>query len=300
MNNDRYQSEEKLQRIYYFGLDEYFDVRLGTLAQHWPEVFDKYVKTHVIPGYYHERIRDEFPGISWEAFQEKYKQRNIETLKLSFKTNVELWVIALLKDAIEEMISEPFRPVPELVINTWPYKDFDNDHCLMFKEILMDRLRDFFDVEFPITFIYKDMKELDVVYVHTQFKALFLYDTPEWMNQQALENNFNKVLPVHTTFFTPSIYREYGIDHPENAKLILGGGDPLKVFRSFARNIIPIEMVDVRLFSVIGKLESLERPDEETLNKIAQKKKKETSPIVRKEQGETFQHTGHQGPDTQE
>ena len=61
-----YDGKEEIRRIFLIGIDEILDTRLGTLKQHFPTVFQEYLKTHVSTGLYHQRRRDVFGPIGYE------------------------------------------------------------------------------------------------------------------------------------------------------------------------------------------------------------------------------------------
>ncbi|MCK9234773.1 MAG: hypothetical protein M0R77_00500 [Gammaproteobacteria bacterium] len=273
---------EEIRRIYYLSLDEILDTRLGTLRQHFPEVFEEYTKTHLKTGLYHLRRRDEFGPVTYEMFREKYALRNIETLKLSLLSNVEVLLVSILKDSFNEHMAEPFRGFPQLVINTYPY-DFSDELRKEFEFIYKARLLQYFDHSMDITFIHKSNEELTADYCHNTFKGMFMYDLFDWMNAQA--ENFKKTLLFHTTAFTPALFRDKAEDDPEIQEMMAKGQHPLKWLEFVAGRIIPTTMVDVKLFSIAGNLDVGITPEDIDECRISTKPE---SPIQRTEDGEVF------------
>jgi len=246
-----YDGKEELRRIFLIGIDEILDTRLGTLKQHFPKVFEQYLKTHVNTGLYHRRRRDEFGPISYEQFREKYALRNLETLKHSLISNSELFLTGLISDAFKESVAEPMRGFPHIYINTYPY-ELSEDLRKAFFVTYTARLAKYFGQIPVIGFIHKNMTELTALYCHNHFKGMIMYDLNDWMNAQA--ENFKKTLLPHTTAITPALFRDTAEDNEEVQSYIARGVHPLKMWEFAASKILPVTMVDVKLFSIFGHM----------------------------------------------
>lgn len=230
-------------------LDDLFDSRLGVLNKHWPEVANKVLTN----GYYHERLSDAFEGVSHEAFAEAYKNRDASCLAGTYITPVLYFVREAIAGFLLEVIQEPFRNVPKLFINTYPYiSDPEWEEGLL--EYLYPRLAD--RGSLAIEFIRKSPSDLTTTWVSTFVNLFFCYEAWVWIDAQTQNGEFAKRTCAETKLFVPRIDTT-GQQTPQSIMDLTEkeGVDPFTFVKKQITPMLDLEWIPVRYFSIVDPVD---------------------------------------------
>lgn len=181
----------------YVELDALFDTRMVVLKSFG---LDK-VEKHVPRGYY-QRIIDSFDDISLEAFEARYQERNIETLRESLITPVADYIYDFGRRTLVALVSSPFRRQPKVLVNTYPYK-LDETSIKTIIEGLRIVTKETVDIE--LTYITPE--ELTPHYVKEHFVQMVMYSYWDWLETHAKNKKWESERCPLVTLIGPRLVR---------------------------------------------------------------------------------------------
>lgn len=220
-------------------LDCLLDTRLGLLAQHKGVVAEQVVQNRQ----YHERQRDEFPGVSFEQFKALVKQRNVETLKLSVLTNIFEFLHLVVMSRLQECNEHNEVFSMEVVVNTYPY-DLSSAESDAIVQIVAAKLAE--------TVTVKAVRHADGFltpkYCKDNFQVMVRYWWEEWLACQM--KNFEIAAMPQVTVFVPALYEKL----PTHEDLQECERMQVKPFQASEKALAPLfalRIIDARLFSIV-------------------------------------------------
>lgn len=192
MSNDSFPVSRE---VVYIDLDCLLDTRIGVIAQVNPKKAEAILNSET----YHNRVRDEFDGISYDDFRKLWSQRNAETLKLSVLTNIIPLLTAIAQAHIQSCHEKNERFEMELVINTYPY-ELDTETSTEIAAAFQEKLNNIITVRserISIGF-------LTPKYCRENFGVMIIYDLEPWVESQM--KNFETQQMPKVTVFSPALY----------------------------------------------------------------------------------------------
>ena len=115
--------------------------------------------------------------IDKHTFNELYINRDVETLKLSRRTNTFVMLSDIISESVYKSEDHPLAETYEVTINVYPYKLSKDE-----SETLIDIIATAFNLE-TVTLISKSVKELTVKYVKENFSRVLFYGIHEWITE---------------------------------------------------------------------------------------------------------------------
>lgn len=180
-------------------LDCLLDTRLGTLVEHYSE--DQVLE--VLKSNYHEREFDNFPGIDYEEFQERYRKRDKRVLLNSMRTSILPMVLDFVKHTTMGSISTPFVYVPKVIVNTYPY-DLTLEEQEIFKDLIFTITNGMSDIEI----VRMSYSELTPGWLNNNVGVMVIYGYEDWLEAHARSGVFKRKTCPDVTMIAPAIYKK--------------------------------------------------------------------------------------------
>lgn len=156
----------------YLDLDTILDTRMGTLATMGTEHAVRTLNS----GKYHQRIADQFEGISRSTFDEAYAKRDINTLKRSLLTNVVFFLRRMIKDSLISAVINQKVEKMCFTVNVYPY-NFDDPGMV---EMLIACLRFHTYSTSSVRIVSIPDEELTPEFCANNFVIMIRYDWVRW------------------------------------------------------------------------------------------------------------------------
>lgn len=164
-------------------LDCLFDTRFATLMEMDAEKADSLL----LEGYYF-RERDEFPGMNLNEFRERYRKRNVQTLKNSLPTALLFRLGSIVADFIIEFSKDGRLVNPELILNIYPYKLSGEEINTM---VLCLKVRT--NNIIPVRVISQDPLNISPGWIRDNVTFFYLYNWSEWLTKYTMELASNRL-----------------------------------------------------------------------------------------------------------
>lgn len=231
--------------VIYIPLDCIIDTRLGTLGKINPSL-----ATQALLNGYHERITDEFPGISREEFKAAYAKRDIDTLKMSVVSNVSFLIRRIIKDSLALAVQQKKITRLSIELNVWPYK-FEPGPMV---DMLISCVRAHAYDNAVVRVVSIPPEKLTPGLIHSNYNMVLMYDWLEWFE---LHKKFfeKKGLPG-LAFIVPQLH----IDKPptreemEDMRREAGITDVFTATETQFAPIFKLKFMPASLFSMIDEI----------------------------------------------
>ena len=232
-------------------IDVLLDTRLGAMSQVSDDMRSKVINDP--KRRYWKRVIDDFDEVAGQGMtflaMNQYKNRNVETLKVSFPTEmlVELNFIAL--KMIAALIGDPLVDNIEIVINTHPYVDLTPEE----KEGIMNALRFHMEEPIPIRCVSRSLEELTLADIRANWEMVFLYDFADWWKiHHATFASGDCIRAPQHKMVAPALFHG---SLPTRQDLMVDGVqiDPFDIIRMDMAEFIGLEFWDAQYFSLIGQ-----------------------------------------------
>lgn len=238
-------AKTKVDRIY-VPLDVLLDTRLGTLAK-MGEPYAEQIRDN---GYLTRRV-EHFDGVDMDAYRKAYAERDVDTLKHSVVSEgirfVRDLVVEIRSQQAAGIAADPNSHGVEIVINTHPYALSEEEQSLI-ADMVDEWLVGIAEIK-TISVAVEDL----TVEMCEDFSALLMYDYNEWMDNpktvDGFRRNTGKLAKTH--LFAPGIFFVKEPSVEEMDQLGLKGMNPLEGIEALASPLIHLELLDVRLFSIL-------------------------------------------------
>lgn len=226
-------------------LDAALDTRMGTVAR-----LNQTAAYKALTNGYHLRKIDRFDGVDNALYNERYANRDTETLKHSVITNIfrsvrEIIVGAAMAD------SQRNRDIRcTVVVNTWPYS-LSTEESDAIRDMV--KLQLYAQVEVEVVNLSPD--ELTPSYCSEHYGVMIKYDYYYWLEVQTQMGNIapGKQLMHSVKLLVPNVYFvEVPTDEQIRESRELVGLAPLEETEQMLRQIIDAEMIPVTHFSVMS------------------------------------------------
>lgn len=226
-------------------LDSILDTRLGTLGK-----IDVALAANALENGYHSRFLDKFEGISVEDFKKAYKERDIDTLKMSVVTNVSFLFRKIIKDSLAIAVQQNKIARINIDVNVWPYTLESQNQI----DMLIACVRAHAYANAVVRIISCPPKALKPSIVREQYQLVIMYDWLEWIDSH--REYFEKRGVPEVTLFAPQLFAERPPTPEEHHRF--GDGENGDVFRITERIFAPLirlKLMPVSLFSMIEEID---------------------------------------------
>ncbi|ANZ49314.1 putative virion structural protein [Erwinia phage Machina] len=235
-------------RRYLVDIDTLFDTRLGWAKVIAPEALEKleldaFRKRHT-------DIWAEAIGI--QNWSEQLKQRDKRALFLSDPTEFLLGLKnQVLVDLTTLVMSSPIDR-PTVTINMWPYTDLTAEQS----DAFLQNFRQLYN-EVKVDMVYIDHKDLSPGRLDSMWDIWYMFDWFNWVTVHA--GNFAKKIPQFK-IHPPALLTD-GLTTEAIEAIERDGVNPFSALTRFMEELVTIDPVDARLYSILRPLNS---PDEQT------------------------------------
>ena len=233
-------------------LDVLLDTRIATLVQLDPDEAMRLLESG-----FTARVTDDLSGmnstISNEAYQEAYKNRDIETLKTSRMTNYIFELAILIKQMTENLAKDNTRVLdPCVVINYYPYKELDDE---VLKQIIY-AVEQYITTAVTIKSVYLSPEELDLKAMKSSDILTYItYDFQVWFESAfSIKKGRNGIISYpKLTIIAPKVMPKVdSFDHLDaDSKKILQNKTPFEFMKIYWAPMFGIEYCPIEMMSLI-------------------------------------------------
>ena len=233
-------------------LDVLLDTRIATLVQLDPDEAMRLLESG-----FTSRVTDDLSGmnstITNEAYQEAYKNRDIETLKTSRMTNYIFELAILIKQMTENLAKDNTRVLdPCVVINYYPYKELDDE---VLKQIIY-AVEQYITTAVTIKSVYLSPEELDLKAMKSSDILTYItYDFQVWFESAfSIKKGRNGIISYpKLTIIAPKVMPKVdSFDHLDaDSKKILQNKTPFEFMKIYWAPMFGIEYCPIEMMSLI-------------------------------------------------
>jgi DNA-directed RNA polymerase subunit F len=231
-----------LEQIIYVDLDSILDTRLGTLAK-----MNQQVAADVLNNGYHHRKTDIFKGVDRALYLKMYAERDEETLKHSFLTNIGKHLRTTVIQVLAQAMTMPHKQEIQLLVNTYPYQ-MTPEVMQELQSVVSEMMGHLCKVKIE----YIPLKDLTPMSVKQNVIMMVMYHFEEWINTN-IKGFAAMPAPVLTdvVLFAPALYNE------ELTDLQIAGTTrkAMHPFEAVITSLLPLihlEFLDPWYFSVLS------------------------------------------------
>lgn len=225
----------------YTELDCFLDTRLGTLMTLWPTQTAEMIKDNDQYTKYVNRDSNRFTEWDWidkDAFDERYKQRDVPVLKASVITDFCQYLSNMSRSLFEEHGPDALLRPPLITVNTWPYV-LSQDDMDALPEMIRLKTCDLFEIKT----IYMPLDKLELM-SYKKYQYLFIYNYNQWLSKYT---NALMSMAIHPTrLVIPKLIMNVDDNFPEKDGLDLAMMGLSVVYSS----MVTIRGEDNRIFSI--------------------------------------------------
>jgi hypothetical protein len=224
-------------------LDALLDTRLPSIAKLDPAAAVTLVKSEA---YYRRQIDDfeTLTGLTKAQTDEAYQARDVETLKGSRLTPMNVFVDTWVRKLEAEARDTPHVEDVEVHINIAPY-DLDVEE----QEVLLTTIMARIGVEAKAKIVSIPLQELTPALCKSTYTGLVLYDFREWMEFHALAFQSTPIPRLVVT--APALFRDRIPDPSEVQVEGMPFISPFSVIGVLFSEMISLELVPAELYSII-------------------------------------------------
>ena len=237
-------SEEHTHQRLLVDIDALFDTRMGTLSLMDPEL----IKTAVVNGY-EKRPSDEMGKLLGddsltEVFKERYKNRDINTLKASVCSNI-IFTIRELTGYWDRLLNETTMVESITVeINTYPYDMSQSD-----KESLEAAVLYYASAYSNIKAVNIPTEKITVSLLKERYSGMIVYDIDNWLQYHLDE--FKTIKMPDVSIITPALYHNKVPTEAELAQNEIKELDAFGALKLAFAEFVTLEFVPVKDFCVL-------------------------------------------------
>jgi hypothetical protein len=226
-------------------LDDILDTRIGTIARN----FGDEAAVAVLEAGYHSREDDKFSGVDLTVYQEAYKARDVETLKLSTITGNVTLLAKLVGELTQQAVGRPYHSGAKIYLNVYPYTLTEDEQKGLI-ELVSSRVNVFSElgIMHPIEIISFSLAQLTPEFCTTNnVQYIFMYHFGAWFEEQT--KTLMRTPMPGVTLFSPALYHEKTPSKEEIEECIKEYAHPMLAPVYTSRPWIALELVDVSNFS---------------------------------------------------
>lgn len=229
----------RLSRRYLVCINTLIDDRIGWVRTTHPAALDA-LDLDVYRGRHTEFWAENVGIPNWA---EHYRKRDKRALMNGEPTEF-LFALKnqILSDLVQIQMSSPIER-PSITVNLWPYTDLTEDESKRF----LDNFRQFYN-EVDVSIINVPMARMNVGYLNMGWDLWYMYDWFEWLNRMAEAKDFGGRYPSFMIVKPAILSDEITPDIVEAIKN--DGVNPFKALTRFMEEIVTVDTVDARLFSI--------------------------------------------------
>lgn len=232
-------ANEKTVSGIFVGIDEILDTRFAVLSE-----MGAFTLKSALDHDYHTRVIDMFPGVDYEDFKQRYRQRSKRTLMSAVVTNVSKLIEEFSMKTHQNVLNSPFHMVPKIIVNTWPYV-LTSEEEKLFIGVVRAWGRMITDVQL----VHMPYSAITPAYLKAHVSTFVLYEYDQWLEAQTVSEVFKKQSCPEVTLFAPMI----AFKKPDRA---LGPNEnPFVEMERLASPYIGLRFLPVDSFSIAVKLE---------------------------------------------
>jgi hypothetical protein len=221
-------------------LDCLLDTRLGTISK-----MGEQLAHEVFSPEYITREEDKWPNVDPAQFKQLYDARDEETLARSAATAFVPHLRNLTRFMSEIAVARPEYDGIKIAINVYPYR---------LSDAVLSEIRETVSAWcggfVPVELINISPEALSPEVVNSRFAVMVMYDYGNWMQKHKEAFNRTRCTEVH--LIAPALYFNEKPDAASLAEMIREGAHPFQAAMMFGGQVIGLELVDIRYFSVVA------------------------------------------------
>lgn len=221
-------------QIFMLDLDCLFDTRLSVLHAYSPEAAAK-----ALDSGYHDRLIDEYDGLSSAAFKKLYDARKKDCLKGTFVTCFMDVLKEFTQKTLERSLATPFSGKPIIRLNTFPY-EINDDEAHVLISAIKDGTYGYADIEI----VFMSPEEITPMYVRKELTYFAMYHYFDWFELHSVNGSLKKTTIPEVSVIGPAIFFKPFTGNRESA---------FETFRNLIKEVAPIaelNLLPVATFSV--------------------------------------------------
>ena len=176
-------------------LDSLLDTRLAAFSSFPEDVLEKVMKNN-----YWDRTSDTFKDVDNEQYQSVYKNRKKSILGSALVTPMLSFLKEYCYMTIENSQSTPFKMIPRVLVNTYPYKLEEKEKDIISSTISAGIL-DLAEVKV----VYMDHESLNPSFVKSSLSTLIMYHYDQWLEYHCQKETFKSRTCPEVTLIGPKI-----------------------------------------------------------------------------------------------
>lgn len=232
----------------YICLDSLFDTRLGCIA----EIDPKLIIVALEEGFL-KRNCDTFSFIKKETFDQLYKVRDVNTLRLSPLTSCHKALASVCVNLLKGSVDGPDITGVKVIVNTYPYRLSETEEGDLLSLVVEKTAR-----LVEVQLVHIPFKNLTIEHCEKNYDVLFMYDYMNFLEQNVvaknhLKNSINdRILIAPEIFLQPITKKDLDRLYRSNPKL--QSFSPADAVKAMASPVVCIEFMDAEVFSVDKEL----------------------------------------------
>lgn len=221
-------------------LDCLLDTRLGTISEMGDDL-----ASQVFTPEYITREEDKWPGVDSEQFKQMYATRGEGTLARSAITAFVPHLRNLTRFMSEIAVARPEYDGIKIAVNVYPYR---------LGELVLSEIRESVSAWcgglVPVELINISPEALSPEVVNEKFSVMVMYDYGHWMHKHKEAFNRTRCTQVH--LIAPALYFNEKPDENSLQEMVREGAHPFQAAMMIGGQVIGLELVDIRYFSVVA------------------------------------------------
>lgn len=241
-------------------IDELKDTRLAVIGELSHEALQFILNN---PEPYMSRTKDDWETltdhlVSQDDFIKQYAKRNFRHLCASPPTNFFFDLKRIIYQSVSDVLDDKvIEKSVNLIINLFPYK-CNRSEIVTLRNVLQMEYG-FTNEYFNIRFIYKDLSEINEVYIKQNIDTFYIYNINDWLAANKIEE-INKLQLSDKVFVSSMLLREgfwsldlsekTVIEIPELQKTVQLPPD--KAIKLFTEEYINLNIIQASYFSIVN------------------------------------------------
>lgn len=237
-------------------IDSILDTRLSLLVQRFPDKFDE-----ILTSYFTRQTNEIENVISYEDFNDLYRQRDRSVLHNAVMTKTILLVKDFIETSLENMVQTSVELPPKLILNLYPY-ELSSEEVKHILTSMMFHIGNKVDIEVA----YLKHQEILPSNMLNSLWGYLKFDYYNWLEDIGEKFKDNRERCPDTKLITPAYFP---VKNKDMAKLFVQDGkriDPFFYFKTGLSYIIDIEFTEKAMFNRMWYIEKpeIEESSEET------------------------------------
>lgn len=228
----------------YVEMDTILDTRLSCILENYGP--SKAIE--VIESGYHDRWVDNFIGIDYQDFQQRYKNRTKTVLRHALMTPICNVIQEFVLGTLKNNHNTPFALYPKICLNIYPY-DLNDSEIKVIRDVIVSTTKNRCDVEI----VSMSVEQLTPSVINSSYSLMVMYDYDKWLETHSSNGNFKKIGCPDVGLFSPMMFKKYPITDADKRVISGLGMSPFEYITKVSAPFIRFIFLPVEHFSLLVK-----------------------------------------------